>query len=356
MQIIRLNVGYINGLILLLTLFCCFVGPIISRTPYPLGVNLGPTYITAAYFTAEDQPVTVARVKGTEVYRAYMTDTLENEGKRILRQGKWWVLEGESLVLAPPESHDSVKTKDLFVEALSSIKSAAETALGFQVSIGVISKPQQFNGTSTTCVIDAAMEVDTTLKRPDQIRPFVNTANLAYGPNSCVDLDFGNWSDYDDEDKQITLLIDYSADHIDIAVADITAWGVSRRGRWSQSLPERDEIRDSTARKYEGFKQALQELIAGYLPTTPSFDYRAHFHAIILSGEASSKAMSEIREAITSAIPNLQDKLQDSIEPLYVGAVGAACWARQQVLHPVLLQDVDLGTIIPDEDESHDEL
>jgi hypothetical protein len=171
-----------------------------------------------------------------------------------------------------------------------------------------------------------------------------------------VDLDFGNWSDYDDEDKQITILIDYSAEHIDIAVADITAWGVSRRGRWSLSLPERDEIRDSTAGKYEGFKQALQELVAGYLPTTPSFDYRAHFHAIILSGEAPPKAMSEVRGAITSAIPSIQDKLQDSIEPLYVGAVGAACWARQQVLHPALLQDIDLGTIIPDEDESHDEL
>jgi hypothetical protein len=35
---------------------------------------------------------------------------------------------------------------------------------------------------------------------------------------------------------------------------------------------------------------------------------------------------------------------------------GSACGARQQVLHPVLLQGIDLGTIIPDEDESHDEL
>jgi hypothetical protein len=117
------------------------------------------------------------------------------------------------------------------VEALSSVKSAAETALGFEVSIAPL------NGTSTTCVIDAAMEIDTTLKLPDQIRPFVDTASLAYGPNSCVDLEFGNWSDYDDKDKQITILINYGADHIDIAVADITAWGVSRRGRWSLSLP-----------------------------------------------------------------------------------------------------------------------
>ena len=158
MEIIGLNISYTDRLILLLTLFCCSIDPTISRTPYPLGVNLGPTYITAAYFTAEGRPVTVASVKGTEVYRAYMTDTLENEGKRILSRGEWWVLEGESLTLAPPESHDSVKTKDLFVEALSSVKSAAETALGIEVSIGVISEPQQFNGTSTTCIIDAAME------------------------------------------------------------------------------------------------------------------------------------------------------------------------------------------------------
>ena len=66
--------------------------------------------------------------------------------------------------------------------------------------------------------------------------------------------------------------------------------------------------------------------------------------------------MSEIREAIASALPSLQDKLQDSIEPLYVGAVGAACWARQQVLHPALLQDIDSGCFIPEEYESYQEL
>lgn len=344
------------GVILLLTLFCCFIDSTASRTPYPLGVNLGPTYITAAYFTAKDQPVIVASVKGTEAYRAYMKDTLENEGKRILSRGEWWVLEGESLTLAPPESHDSVKTKDLFVEALSSIKSAAETALGFEVGIGVISRPQQFNGTSASCVMDAAVEIDTTFKRPEQIRPFINTANLVYGPNSCVDMDFGNWSEYDEEDTQITMLIDYNADHIDIGVAEVTPWGVSRIGRWLLSLPERNGVHDSTAGKYEGFKQALHELVAGYLPTTPFFDYRAHFYAIILSGEASPKAMSEIREAIASALPSLQDKLQDSIEPLYVGAVGAACWARQHVLHPALLQDTDLVCFIPEERESYQEL
>ena len=52
--------------------------------------------------------------------------------------------------------------------------------------------------------------------------------------------------------------------------------------------------------------------------------------------------MSEIRETLNDAIPDLQDKLYDSVEPLYVCAVGAACWARQQILHPTLLQDVDV--------------
>ena len=342
MEIMKVN----YGVILLLALFCCLIDSTVSTTPYPLGVNLGPTYITAAYFTAEDQPVIVASVKGTEVYQAYMKDTLENEGKRMLSRGEWWVLEGESLTLAPPESHDSIKTKEIFLEALSGIKSAAETALGFEIGIGVISGPQQFNGTSGSCVMDAAMEIDTTFKRPEQNRPFVSTASLVYGINSCVDMDFGNWSEYDDEDRQITMLIDYNTDYIDIAVADVSPWGVSRRWWRSLSLLERDEIHDSTAGKYEGFKQALEEFVAGYLPTTPFFDYRAHFYAIILSGEASPKAMSEIREAIASALPSLQDKLQDSIEPLYVGAVGAACWARQQVLHPTLFSNMDEAYIL----------
>ena len=67
------------------------------------------------------------------------------------------------------------------------------------------------------------MEVDPTLQQPYQIRRFVKPASLVYGPNSCVDMDFGNRSDCDDEDTQITMAIDYNTDRIDVMTADVTA-------------------------------------------------------------------------------------------------------------------------------------
>lgn len=88
METRNLRVWSIYGAIFFLTIFCCCIDSTVSRAPYPLGVNLGRTCITAAYFTATDQPVTVASVKGTKAYQAYMTDTLENEGKRILHDAK----------------------------------------------------------------------------------------------------------------------------------------------------------------------------------------------------------------------------------------------------------------------------
>ena len=112
-------------------------------------------------------------------------------------------------MLASLESHDTIKVKNLFVEALSSIRGVAEMALGRRVGIRVNIKPQHFNDTSTGYLITATMEVDPLLNLPYQIHPFAKVASLTYGPNSCVDLDFGHWSDYDDEDKQIAMVIDY---------------------------------------------------------------------------------------------------------------------------------------------------
>ncbi|MCJ1399255.1 hypothetical protein MMC11_002457 [Xylographa trunciseda] len=48
-----------------------------------LGVNLGPTYITAAYLTTSNESVLVAQVAGHEAYQAYIDDTLTSIGHRV---------------------------------------------------------------------------------------------------------------------------------------------------------------------------------------------------------------------------------------------------------------------------------
>lgn len=81
--------------------------------------------------------------------------------------------------------------------------------LGRGAGMGVNIKPQYFNSTSTGCLITAAREIDPLLHLPYQICLFTKVSSLTYSPNSRVDLDFGNWSDYDGEDWQIAMVIDY---------------------------------------------------------------------------------------------------------------------------------------------------
>ena len=44
-----------------------------------------------------------------------------------------------------------------------------------------------------------------------------------------------------------------------------------------------------------------------------------------------------MRGLITSTVPQLQDKIRDTIDPHFVAAAGAAYWAELQALDPELL-------------------
>lgn len=54
---------------------------------------------------------------------------------------------------------------------------------------------------------------------------------------------------------------------------------------------------------------------------------------LIFSGEGPWSDFQDLREGIVTAVPELADKICDSIDPAFVGAVGAAKWAKFQVDH-----------------------
>jgi hypothetical protein len=54
---------------------------------------------------------------------------------------------------------------------------------------------------------------------------------------------------------------------------------------------------------------------------------------LILSGEGPRSDFEYLREGIITAVPEHADKICDSIDPAFVGAVGAAKWAKFQVDH-----------------------
>jgi hypothetical protein len=76
---------------------------------------------------------------------------------------------------------------------------------------------------------------------------------------------------------------------------------------------------------------------------TPSFtaDRLNELGAIIISGENSpdSPSFSRIRDIATRVFPDHQDKIRDTIDPHYVGAVGAAQRARHFIEDPSMLED-----------------
>lgn len=54
---------------------------------------------------------------------------------------------------------------------------------------------------------------------------------------------------------------------------------------------------------------------------------------LILSGEGPRSDFQYMRESIAAAVPDHKDKICDSIDLAFVGAVGAAKWAKFQVDH-----------------------
>lgn len=59
-------------------------------------------------------------------------------------------------------------------------------------------------------------------------------------------------------------------------------------------------------------------------------DYRR----IVFSGEAAASEFGKIRVAVTDVVPDFADRFLDSIDPLWVSAIGAARLARENTLHP----------------------
>lgn len=66
------------------------------------------------------------------------------------------------------------------------------------------------------------------------------------------------------------------------------------------------------------------------------FDF---LRAIVVSGDISQPSMEELYNTLLKAFPGQGSKIRDNINPLYVGAVGAAARARWFALHPEALRD-----------------
>ena len=80
----------------------------------------------------------------------------------------------------------------------------------------------------------------------------------------------------------------------------------------------------------------------------------------MLSGDASKSGMDEMRQSLAQAWPEqYKNRFKDSIDPLYVGAAGAAQMAHIEALQEIATQPRAAGNDDEDEDDdahNHDEL
>lgn len=79
--------------------------------------------------------------------------------------------------------------------------------------------------------------------------------------------------------------------------------------------------------------------------------------AIIISGEAPKAVCENVRHTIAGLFPNHEHRILDSIDPNWVGAVGAAQLAKAQIEYPDALEGWHTCILEPEfASGKHDEL
>ncbi|KAL8687772.1 MAG: hypothetical protein Q9224_005055 [Gallowayella concinna] len=359
-----------------------------------LGVSFGPTYITAAGFTAEQPPIPVARVRGSGAYQAYLRDTLVSEGVRIQSQGEWYIRQGGALIPAPPDTHGFDHAQAIFVDALQTIKRAAIEAVHHPLEIAAVSRPEHFNESSKQAVIEALMEVEPSSYRQHwQVIRSTVASWLAYGLFTCDGLGMDSAACDIDEGPHRVLIVEYQETYLQLFIVDVAAETCEIESRtqfhelgenavfdaanakWVGRLQKflRDDNSDTVlTAHYAKIQDTLRdflvehEFIPGYpdsytpggppvqrKSTTEYPDQWEFARAVVLSGDASESGFQALRSSVYEALSQHEDKMRNSIDPLYVEAMGAAQRGRHQVLNPGFLDDIISTNFVswPERDE-----
>lgn len=102
-------------------------------------------------------------------------------------------------------------------------------------------------------------------------------------------------------------------------------------------------------------RHEFREFIKKHFDSEEGYELAEDLRAIVVSGDSPLQSFQDIRKIIVNALPGQAGKIKDTINPLYVGAVGAAEWAKRQVQDPKILKDIEVDTMVHDT-PGHDEL
>ncbi|KAI4273366.1 MAG: hypothetical protein L6R38_006356 [Xanthoria sp. 2 TBL-2021] len=292
--------------------------------------------------------------------------------------GEWYIREGASLVPAPPDLHDINRAQAIFVDALRKIQEAASKALQRPVQIASVSVPQHFNDSSTHAVIEALKEVEPSYKQPWQVIKSVAATWLAYGLYTCEAFGLNHDTCDIDEDSHRVLIVEYRETYLQVFIAVVGAKTCSigtrvrysnlgenaildaadhanREGRIQKILRTDDSDAATTIKKkhYAKIENTLSDFLMERESTSVDPDWWDIVRAVVISGDASESGLQRLRSCVDGALGQHKDKMQDSIHPLYVEAMGAAQRGRHQILNPRFLDDI---IVSPNIFVEHDEL
>lgn len=197
-------------------------------------------------------------------------------------------------------------------------------------------------------MFSAAIEA-TDIEKPWQLIWRLNAARLAYDLNSCEGFGLDGLDCDIDEGPHEVVSLDYQVQALDLNVADVNEFGAISEYHDRVSLSE-----DGNAHNSAKIGEALLKLKGfAFRPTQSPYHGSESLRAIVLSGEVEPEAIEELRKAVVEVFSGHESKIRDTIDYLYVGAVGAAFQARYFALNPDVLRDDDDGF---SHGEHHDEL
>lgn len=278
------------------------------------------------------------------------------------QHGDWYIQEADSLVPAPPDTHNEEHAQIIFTEALVSLRKAAEKYMGDQkVTIGAVSSPQYFNGSSRGALMHALQTVEPELRQLHQVVVGSHAIRLAYGLESCEAFGFGSQRCDIEDGTHYVLVVELEKRFLQLSLLDVASdtVGTLNRTRFND-LGEEEGITQNSGKDEARYRHIQDELRAFMVNNNvgPKQKNEDFLQAVIVSGEASDKSCENLRRLMRGLLDDQgkADILRETVQPAFVSAVGAAYQAMLWAKSPELLDDV-VDIVYHDINEGfHDEL
>lgn len=221
------------------------------------------------------------------------------------------------------------------------------------------------------------MEVEPSIKQPWQIIDSINAARLAYGLDTYGGLGLNAETCNLEDDLHLIIFIEYNEMFLELSLAGVTEDTCDIKGQIridnlgsvalktkpivGTSWPTRLQVlfsdqplhhlNSSEETYYQKIQVALETFLIDHKVIPENHIRWTSIRAIVVSGDATQSAFKNLLGRLPAALGEHQDKVRFSIDPKFVGAVGAGYRGRHQILTPGFLDDNMSSNVVP-----HDEL